>query len=85
MLVGTKSNSAEVLISKALIHANTSHNEFVLVNVLLRELIIWKKESKILISKYDSCNKSKKVYTKWIFIKWNAESLQKNSDIEIKR
>ena len=39
-------------------------------------MIIWKKELKILIYKYDSCNK-KKVYTKWIFIEWNAESLQK--------
>ena len=37
MLAKSKLNSIEVLISKALIDSNISHDEFVLINSVLKE------------------------------------------------
>ena len=42
-----KLNIIEVLISKALINSNISHDEFVLINNLLKEYDQMKKKSKI--------------------------------------
>ena len=42
----TKLNSIEVLISKALIDLNISHDEFVLVNNVLKEFDDMKEENK---------------------------------------
>ena len=43
----SKLNSREVLISKALIDSNISHDKFVLINNVLKEYDITKKEIKI--------------------------------------
>ena len=37
LLAKSKLNSIEVLISKALIDSNVSHDEFVLISIVLRE------------------------------------------------
>ena len=42
----SKSNSIEVLISKALIDSNISHDEFILINNVLREFYDMKEEIK---------------------------------------
>ena len=47
MLVKSKLSSIEVLISKALINSNISHNEFVLINNALKEFYDMKEEIKI--------------------------------------
>ena len=44
LLAKSKLNSMEVLISKALIDSNISHNEFVLINNVLKEFYDLKKE-----------------------------------------
>ena len=46
MLTKTKLNSIEVLISKALIDSNSSHDEFVLINNVLKEYDDMKEEIK---------------------------------------
>ena len=46
MLAKSKLNSIEVLISKALIDSNISHNEFVLINNVLKELYGMKEQIK---------------------------------------
>ena len=46
MIIKTKSNSTEVLISKALIDSNISHDEFVLVSNVLKEYKNMKEEIK---------------------------------------
>ena len=46
MLAKSKLNRIEVLISKAIIDSNISHDEFVLVNNVLREYSKMKKEIK---------------------------------------
>ena len=46
MLAKSKLNSIEVLISKALIDSNISHNEFVLINNVLKELYDMKEQIK---------------------------------------
>ena len=57
ILAKPKLNITEMLISKALINSNISHDEFILVNVL-KNMIILKKKSKILmINKYASYTK----------------------------
>ena len=50
-LVKTKSNSIEVLICKALINSNNSHNKFVLVNNVLKEFHDMKKLKILMINK----------------------------------
>ena len=47
MLAKNKLNSIEVLISKFLNNSSISHDEFVLVNNVLKENDIAKKETKI--------------------------------------
>ena len=47
MLVKSKLSSIEVLISKALINSNISHNEFILINNVLKEFYDMKEEIKI--------------------------------------
>ena len=42
-----KINTFEVIISKSLINSNVSHNEFVLVNNVLREFNEMKKDTEI--------------------------------------
>ena len=44
MLAKSKLNSIEVLISKALIDSNISHDEFVLINNVLKEFYDMKEE-----------------------------------------
>ena len=46
MLEKTKLNTAEVLIFKALIDSNISNDEFVLINIVLKEYDNIKKETK---------------------------------------
>ena len=46
MLVKSRLNSIEVLISKALIDSNMSHDEFVLINNVLKEYDNMKEETK---------------------------------------
>ena len=46
LLTKTKLNSIEVLISKALIDSNSSHDEFVLINNVLKEYDDMKEEIK---------------------------------------
>ena len=48
MLAKIKLNSIKVLLSKALINSNISHDEFVLVNNVLKEYNNMKEEIKIL-------------------------------------
>ena len=48
LLPKNKSNTVEVLISKALSDSFISHHEFVLVNNILREYDVWKKKLKVL-------------------------------------
>ena len=50
LLTKTKLNSIEVLISKALIHSNISHDDFVLINNVLKEFDKMKKEIKNLMT-----------------------------------
>ena len=50
LLAKTKLNSIEVLISKALIHSNISHDDFVLINNVLKEFDKMKKEIKNLMT-----------------------------------
>ena len=45
MLAKSKSNSIVVLISEALIDSNVSHDEFVLLNNVLKEFYDMKKET----------------------------------------
>ena len=47
LLAKSKLNSIEVLISKALIDSNISHDEFVLINNVLKEFYDMKEEIKI--------------------------------------
>ena len=49
-LAKSKLNSLEVLISKALIDSNISHDEFVLINNVLKEFYDTKEKSKIPIT-----------------------------------
>ena len=46
LLVKSRLNSIEVLISKALIDSNVSHDEFVLINNVLKEYDNMKEETK---------------------------------------
>ena len=46
LLAKSKLNSIEVLISKALIDSNISHDEFVLINKMLKEYDVMKEEIK---------------------------------------
>ena len=58
LLAKYKLNSIEVLISKALIDSDISHDEFVLINIVLKESDELQKKSKILITnKYVWYNK----------------------------
>ena len=45
MLAKSKLNSKEVVISKALIHSNISHNEFDLINNVLKKIYDIKEET----------------------------------------
>ena len=46
LLAKSKLNSIEVLISKILINSNISHDDFVLINIVLKEFYDMKKEIK---------------------------------------
>ena len=46
MFAKSKLNSIEVLISKALTDSVISHDEFILINNVLKEYNKWKKKSK---------------------------------------
>ena len=46
LLAKSKLNNIELLISKALIDSNTIHNEFILINNLLKKFYDMKKETK---------------------------------------
>ena len=63
LLAKSKLNSIEVLISKALINSNISHDEFVLINNVLKEFYYIKEEIK------NSSNKQKfKLYIKQCYL-----------------
>ena len=47
LLAKSKLNSGEVLISKALIDSNVSHDEFILINNMLKEFYEKKQKTKI--------------------------------------
>ena len=47
LLAKSKWNSIEILISTALIDSNVSHDEFILINNVLKNMTKWKKKSKI--------------------------------------
>ena len=51
MLAKSKLNSIEFLISKALIDSNITHNEFILINNVLKEFYDIKEEFKNSIDK----------------------------------
>ena len=48
MLAKSKLNSIEISIFRALIDSNIGHDEFVLINNVLKEMTISKKKSKVL-------------------------------------
>ena len=48
MLAKTKLDNTEVLIYKSLIDSYISHNEFVLINNALKNMMLWKKKLIIL-------------------------------------
>ena len=52
MLAKAKLNSIEVLISKVLIYSNTSHDEFVLINNVVKEYDDTKEEIKNLLIQF---------------------------------
>ena len=54
MLTKSKLNSIEVLISKALVDSNISHDEFVLINNALKEFHDIKEEIKIPVTNKSS-------------------------------
>ena len=60
MLAKSKLNSIELLISKTLIDSNISHDEFVLINNVLKEYDNMKEEIKI--------SKTEKVYQRFYSI-----------------
>ena len=66
MLAKSQLNRIEVLISKALIDSNISHDEFVLINNVLKEFYDMKEEIK-------SYNDTKQV----CLIVWSVEKMQK--------
>ena len=73
LLAKTKLNRIEVLISKALIDSNISHDELVLINNVLKEFYDMKEEIKILIT-----NKSLKYIYKTMLSYWlNSRKTQK--------
>ena len=73
LLTKSKLNSMEALISKNLTDSNVNHDEFVLINNLLKEFYDMKKEIKT------SNNKQKfKLYIKQCYlIAWSVEIIQK--------
>ena len=73
MLAKSKLNSVEVLISKALINSNISHDEFVLINNALKEFYNMKKEFK----NYNGKEKFKLYIKQCYFIVWKVEKIQK--------
>ena len=52
MLAKSKLKSIEILISKVLIDSNISHDQFVLINNMLKELYEMKKEIKNLVKQF---------------------------------
>ena len=47
LLAKSKWNSIEILISTTLIDSNVSHDEFILISNVLKNMTKWKKKSKI--------------------------------------
>ena len=52
MLAKSKLKSIEILISKVLIDSNISHDQFVLINNMLKEFYEMKKEIKNLVKQF---------------------------------
>ena len=73
LLEKTKLNNADRFLKQALINSNISHDEFVLINIVLKEYDNVKKEIK---------NPN---IIKWILIVLNVLCLQKTRNIQIKR
>ena len=68
----SKLSSIEVLISKALIDSNISHDKFVFINNGWKSFMIWKKKSKVPI-----INKSFKLYIKQCYlVVWSVEKIK---------
>ena len=73
LLAKSKLNSLEVLISKAFIDSNICHDEFVLINNVLKEFYDMKEKIKS-----SNIKKKCKLYIKqWYLIVWNVEKIQK--------
>ena len=84
LLVKTKSNSVEVLISKALINSYTMHDEFVSVKNVLREYNEMKNNSKILkLLSLSLCNTLYKItdLSRASYVKNGVEAVVDNDDI----
>ena len=79
LLAKSKLCSIEVLITKALIDSNVSHDEFVLINNVLKEFDYMKEEIK------NSNNELKiKLYIKQCYlIVWNAEKIWKLQTLKL--
>ena len=75
MLAKSKLKSIEILISKVLIDSNISHDQFVLINNMLKEFYEMKKEIKNLVKQFikDFSLSVKKSYR----IAWSVEKMQK--------
>ena len=73
LLAKSKLNSIEVLISKALIDSNISHDEFVLINKMLKEYDVMKEEIKNLKLIEDFSLSVKQLYR----IVWTVEKIYK--------
>ena len=77
MLAKSKLYSIEVSISKALIDSNISHDEFVLINNVLKKIWQYERRNK----KFKDLNSSSNILS--LFVKqcycivWNVEKIQK--------
>ena len=82
LLVKTKSNSVEVLISKALINSYTMHDQFVSVKNVLREYNEMRNKLKIL-KLLSLCNTLYKItdLSRASYVKNGVEAVVDNDDI----
>ena len=73
LLAKSKLNSIELLISKALVDSNIIHDEFILINNMLKEFYDMKKE----IKKFNNKQKFRLYIKQCYFIFWSVEKVQK--------
>ena len=73
MLAKSKLISIELLISKALVDSNIIHDEFILINNMLKEFYDMKKE----IKKFNKKQKFRLYIKQCYLIFWSVEKVQK--------